>query len=484
MEKGFPKEFLWGAATSAYQVEGAAYEDGKKASQQDVINKESYETRGFATAEIASDHYHHFREDVALMKEMGFTAYRFSIAWSRVFPDGVGEVNEKGIQFYRDLIDELIANGIEPIVTLYHYDLPWALVEKYGGWLDRQVVKDFEYYARYVIGEFKDKVKLWTTINEQSIIVQYWTQKCFIPEKLRSNNQLRYQINHHMNLAHAIACKLVHELVPGGKAGAALGYAPVYPLTSKAEDVMAAQNAHDLRNGYYLDIYFKGYYTKSAMIYLEQHGLAPKIEPGDMELIKEGTSDFLALNYYASECAKACPEGEGKEIRYSGVNWSGKKGEMSGFETHPGFYEMCKNPNLDTTDWDWAIDPIGLEYIFRDIYMRYGKPLMITENGLGAFDELTADGKVHDEYRIAYLREHIKAMKRAMDYGVEVWAYCPWSAIDLLSTSNGVKKRYGFVYVDRTDDDPKECGRIRKDSFYWYQKVIASRGTELESLQN
>ena len=484
MEKGFPKEFLWGAATSAYQVEGAAYEDGKKASQQDVINKESYETRGFATAEIASDHYHHFREDVALMKEMGFTAYRFSIAWSRVFPDGVGEVNEKGIQFYRDLIDELIANGIEPIVTLYHYDLPWALVQKYGGWLDRQVVKDFEYYARYVIGEFKDKVKLWTTINEQSIIVQYWTQKCFIPEKLRSNNQLRYQINHHMNLAHAIACKLVHELVPGGKAGAALGYAPVYPLTSKAEDVMAAQNAHDLRNGYYLDIYFKGYYTKSAMIYLEQHGLAPKIEPGDMELIKEGTSDFLALNYYASECAKACPEGEGKEIRYSGVNWSGKKGEMSGFETHPGFYEMCKNPNLDTTDWDWAIDPIGLEYIFRDIYMRYGKPLMITENGLGAFDELTADGKVHDEYRIAYLREHIKAMKRAMDYGVEVWAYCPWSAIDLLSTSNGVKKRYGFVYVDRTDDDPKECGRIRKDSFYWYQKVIASRGTELESLQN
>ena len=345
-------------------------------------------------------------------------------------------------------------------------------------------VKDFEYYARYVIGEFKDKVKLWTTINEQSIIVQYWTQKCFIPEKLRSNNQLRYQINHHMNLAHAIACKLVHEMVPGGKAGAALGYAPVYPLTSKAEDVMAAQNAHDLRNGYYLDIYFKGYYTKSAMIYLEQHGLAPKIEPGDMELIKEGTSDFLALNYYASECAKACPEGEGKEIRYSGVNWSGKKGEMSGFETHPGFYEMCKNPNLDTTDWDWAIDPIGLEYIFRDIYMRYGKPLMITENGLGAFDELTADGKVHDEYRIAYLREHIKAMKRAMDYGVEVWAYCPWSAIDLLSTSNGVKKRYGFVYVDRTDDDPKECGRIRKDSFYWYQKVIASRGTELESLPN
>ena len=308
--------------------------------------------------------------------------------------------------------------------------------------------------------------------------MQYWTQKCYIPEELQGNNQLRYQINHHMNLAHAIACKLVHEIVPGGLVGAALGYAPVYPLTSKPEDVMAAQNAHDLRNAFYLDIYFKGYYTKSAMIYLENHGLAPKIEPGDMELIKEGYSDFLALNYYASECAKACPEN--KEIRYSGVNRSGKKGDISGFETHPGFYEMCKNPNLDTTDWDWAIDPIGLEYIFRDIYTRYGKPLMITENGLGAYDTLTEDGQVHDDYRIDYLREHVKAMKRAIDYGVPVLAYCPWSAVDLLSTSNGVKKRYGFIYVDRTDDDPKECQRIRKDSFYWYKKVIESNGEKLD----
>ncbi len=477
--KEFPKGFLWGASTSAYQVEGAAYEDGKKASQQDVINRQDYEQRGFANADVASDHYHHFREDVALMKEMGFTAYRFSIAWSRVFPDGVGPVNEKGIQFYRELIDELLNNGIEPIVTLYHYDLPWALVEKYDGWINRQVVKDFEYFARYIINEFRNKVKYWTTINEQSIIVQFIDQKCYIPEKYRGNNQIRYQINHHMNLAHAIACKLVHELVPEGMAGAALGYAPVYPLASKPEDVMAAQNAHDLRNAYYLDIYFKGMYTKSAMIYLKNHGLAPVIEPGDMELIKEGESDFLALNYYYSDCAKACPEDSGKQIGYGGVNWSGEKGDISEFETHPGYYEMCKNPNLDTTDWDWAIDPTGLEYIFRDIYMRYNKPLMITENGMGAFDTLTEDGKIHDACRIQYLREHIMAMKKAMDYGVEVLAYCPWSALDLLSTSNGVKKRYGFIYVDSTDDDPKECKRLKKDSFYWYQKVIKSNGTEL-----
>ncbi len=479
MMSNFSSEFLWGASTSAYQVEGAASIDGKKPSQQDVINKDSYKKFGFATAEIASDQYHHYKEDIAPMKEMGFKAYRFSIAWSRVFPDGVGEVNEKGIQYYRDLINELKKNDIEPIITLYHYDLPWALVEKYGGWLDRQVVKDFEYYARFIINEFKDKVKYWTTINEQSIIVQYWTQKCYIPQELQGNNQLRYQINHHMNLAHAIACKLVHELVPNGLVGAALGYSPVYPLSSKPEDVMAAQNAHDLRNAFYLDIYFKGHYTKSAWIYLEKHGLAPNIEAGDMELIKEGYSDFLALNYYASECAKYCPDNGTKQIRYSGVNRSGKKGEISGFETHPGFYEMCKNPNLDTTDWDWAIDPTGLEYMFRDIYTRYEKPLMITENGLGAYDTLTMDGKVHDDYRIHYLREHIKAMNRAMEYGVEVLAYCPWSAIDLLSTSNGVKKRYGFIYVDRTDDDPKECKRLKKDSFYWYKKVIESNGEEL-----
>ncbi len=477
--KGFPEGFLWGASTSAYQVEGAAYEDGKKPSQQDIINKDSYERFGFATAEVASDMYHHFREDVALMKEMGFKAYRFSIAWSRIFPDGTGDPNPKGVQFYHDLIDALKEAGIEPIVTMYHYDLPWALCEKYNGWISRQVIEDFDNYARFLVKEYGSDVKYWTTINEQSIIVQYWTQKCYIPAELQHVGQLRYQINHHMNVAQALANKAVHELVPGGVAGAALGYAPVYPLTSKPEDVMAAQNAQALRNDYYTDIYFKGFYTKAAQIYLEEHGLAPKVEPGDMDIIAANTSDFLALNYYASECAKWCPDDGSKMLRWSGVNRSGKKGDISGFETQPGFYEMCKNPNLDTTDWDWAIDPRGMEYMLRDLYNRYNKPLMITENGLGAYDTLTPDGQVHDDYRIDYLSKHIAAIKRSIDKGVEMWAYCPWSALDLLSTSNGVKKRYGFIYIDRTDDDPKECERIRKDSFYWYQKVIATNGAEL-----
>lgn len=477
----FPKDFLWGAATSAYQVEGAAEESGKGLSQQDVINKAYSEKTGFADAAVASDHYHHYKEDVRLFKEMGFTSYRFSISWSRIFPEGTGKVNEEGVQFYRDLIHELKANGIEPVVTLYHYDLPWKLVERYDGWISRQVVDDFTEYARFIINEFKDQVRYWTTINEQSIIVQYWTQKCYIREPYSNRNQLRYQINHHMNLAHAHGVELVHELVPGGMVGAALGYAPIYSLTSKAADAMAAQNANDLRNTYYTDIYFKGSYTESAMRYLEENGLAPAIEPGDMEYIAANLSDFLALNYYASECAKHCPEDE--ERRWSGFNQSGKKGEMSGFETQPGFYQMCRNPELDTTDWDWAIDPMGMEYMLRDLYNRYQKPLMITENGLGAYDTLTEDGQIHDAYRISYIREHILAIKRAMHYGVQILGYMPWSALDLLSTSNGVKKRYGFIYVDRTDEDPKECKRLKKDSFYWYQKVIQSNGEDLADIK-
>lgn len=469
----FPKDFLWGAATSAYQVEGAAEEDGKKLSQQDVLSVESRFSDDF----IASDHYHRYEEDVALMKDMGFTSYRFSIAWSRVFPDGVGEVNPKGLAFYENLIDLLLENDIEPIVTLYHYDMPMALVDKYGGWVDRKSVLDYEKYSEFIIKTFKDRVKYWTTINEQSIIVQYCYQKNILPDKYKNDPQARYQINHHLNLAHAISCKQVHDLVPGGLVGSALGYAPVYPLTSKPEDVMAAQNANDLRNLYYTDIYFKGEYTKSAALYLEKNGLAPKILPGDMEIIKAGTSDFLAINYYNSACAKA-PKPDAVR-QDSGVNVNGVKGEMSGFEIQPGFYEIVNNPVLETTDWDWAIDPTGLEYTLRDLYARYNKPLMITENGLGAFDTLEENNEVHDDYRINYLRSHIEACARAIESGVEFISYNPWSCLDLLSTSNGYHKRYGFIYVDRTDDEIKTLNRYKKDSYHWYKKVIASNGEEL-----
>lgn len=471
--KQFPKNFLWGAATSAYQVEGAALMDGKKESMQDINNQGGQ----FADASVTSDHYHRMKEDVALMKELGMNCYRFSIAWARVLPDGVGEVNQKGLQFYHDLIDELLANGIEPIPTLYHYDMPMALVEKYDGWVDRQSIFDFAEFAELIFKEFGHKVKKWISINEQSIIVQYWTKKNYVPEKYLNDARMRYQINHHMHLADKLATKLCHELVEGGTIGPALGYDPIYPLTSKPEDARAAMNAQDLRNQYFLDMYLKGFYTESAFRYLKEHDMQPLFHEEDEKICQSAMSDFIAINYYSSMCAKAPKKDATRQ--YQGVNISGVKGQFSGEEIQPDFYEMVKNPNLDTTDWDWTIDPTGLEYTLRDIATRYNVPLMITENGMGAYDTLEEDGRIHDHYRIDYLQKHVIAMKNAIDNGVELSAYCPWSYIDLLSTSNGYKKRYGFVYVNRTDEDEKDLNRYKKDSFYWYQQVIATNGAKL-----
>lgn len=473
MNTEFPRGFLWGASTSAYQVEGADLEDGKSYSQQDVVNK----IQNFTDASVASDHYHRYKEDVALMAELGMKSYRFSISWSRIFPNGVGDVNQKGLDFYQHLIDELLAHDITPIPTLYHYDMPMALVEKYDGWINRQSVYDFAYFARFVIEAFKDKVTNWTTINEQSVIVQYWSKKNFIPERYLQDEQIKYQINHHMNLAHALACRYVHELVPNGQVGAALGYDPVYPLTCKPEDVLAAMNANDLRNYYFLDPYFKGHYHEGALQYLKNHGLAPVMEPEDEEIMKQGISDFLGLNYYYSFTA-TMPKKEAKR-QMSGCNKSGIPGEISGFEIQPDYYEICQNPELEVTAWDWAIDPDGMEFMLRDVYTRYQKPLMITENGLGCIDVLDEHYQIHDTERINYLRTHIKAMKKAMDAGVEVISFNPWSFMDVLSTSNGYQKRYGFVYVNRDNEDLKDLQRFKKDSFYWYQNVIKTNGSVL-----
>lgn len=477
-QKEFPKNFMWGASTSAYQCEGAANEYGKKDSQQDAINREIKAQYGYADASVTCDHYHHYKEDVAYMAEMGFSSYRFSVNWSRIFPDGTGEPNPEGVQFYHDLFSELKKYRITPIATMYHYDLPMALVKKYGGWGDRQVVADFEYFARFILKEYKDEVKYWLTINEQSIVVNYIDRKNFVSPEDQFNPRYRWQCNHHMNMANALACIAVHELVPDGKVGAALDTAPVYPASSDPYDVMAARNANDMKNWFYMDAYFKGIYNAPVQRYLEKEGLAPVILEGDMEIMKRGAEcfDFLAINYYQSACARRCPEGVSRN--YKENNKTGKDGHVV-YETQPGFYKMCKNETLKETDWSFPIDPQGLEYMLVEIYERYGKPVMITENGLGAYDELV-DGRIHDPYRISYIKEHIKAIKRAIDKGVPVLAYNPWSVMDLLSTSNGMEKRYGFLYVDRTNDDPKECKRYRKDSFYWYRNVIRSNGVNLD----
>jgi len=475
----FPKGFMWGAATSAYQCEGAANEDGKKDNQQDVINREIHNEYGYADASVTSDHYHHYKEDVALMAEMGFTSYRFSINWARVLPDGVGKPNPKGVKFYHDLIDELKANNIEPVVTMWHYDLPMALVDKYGGWRDRQIIDDFEYYARFILMEYKEKVKYWLTINEQSIVVNYMDRKNKISMEDKYNPKFRYQANHYMNLAHAKAAIAVHEIVPNGLCGAALDMAPYYPHTCAPEDVMAAKNANAFKNYFYMDAYFKGIYTDSVMAYLKRQGLDFEIMEGDMEIMEQGAKcfDFLGINYYQSACVKAVTPGLARRSKQN--NKTGKGGSVV-YEVQPDLFEGCKNEFIGDTDFSMPIDPKGLQYVLEDINDRYHKPMMICENGFGAYDVLEKDGSVHDEYRIAYIREHIKAMKDAIANGVEMIGYNPWSAFDLLSTSNGIAKRYGFIYVDRTDDDVKECKRYKKDSFYWYKNVISTNGKNLE----
>lgn len=473
----FPKGFLWGAATSAYQCEGAALTHGKGPSQQDIVTAQLNERFGFINADITSDFYHKYKEYIALFKEMGMNSYRFSISWSRIFPQGCGAINQEGVQFYHDVLDELIHNEITPIVTIYHFDCPYALVKKYGGWISRDIVADFEAYATFVINEYKDKVQYWTTMNEQSMIVDRFENKNLVSEEQAKDFQLRYQSNHYMNLCHAIACNLVHDLVPNGKVGPVLAIGPVYPASSKPEDVRAALNCADLKNYYFTDIYAWGRYNDNALAYLKKHQLAPTIEEGDMDLIASAHCDFLGLNYYCSHCAEYCEEDV--EMRFKGVNWKGVKGATTHLEQFPGFYAKAKNPNLETTDWDWPIDPIGMEVLLLDLWERYHLPMMFTENGCASRDKVGADGSIHDPLRIKYYQEHIKAMKRAIDSGVEVISYNPWSAMDLLSTSNGFDKRYGFIYVDYHDGGTGNHEFHKKDSFYFYQKVCQSNGADL-----
>lgn len=335
------------------------------------------------------------------------------------------------------------------------------------------------HYARFILNEYKDEVKYWLTINEQSIVVNYIDRKNKLTNEQKFDPKFRYQANHYMNLAHARAAIAVHEIVPGGQCGAALDMAPYYPHTCDPKDILAAKNASNFKNYFYMDAYIRGEYTESVLAYLKRQGLMFDIQPGDMELIKKGSEcfDFLGINYYQSACVKAPTPGAARRSKQN--NKIGKGGHVV-YEVQPDLFEGCKNEFIGDTDFSMPIDPVGLEYVLEDINDRYHIPVMICENGFGAYDKLEKDGSIHDPYRIEYIREHIKAMKAAIANGVKLLGYNPWSAFDLLSTSNGIAKRYGFVYVDRTDDDVKECKRYRKDSFYWYKNVIATNGKNLE----
>lgn len=463
--KPFPDNFLWGASTSAYQVEGANLTDGKGPSVQDVKKV----PEGTSELDVAADHYHRYKEDVALMAEMGFKTYRFSVSWSRILPEGTGEVNQKGIEFYSDLIDECLKYDMIPLVTMFHFDLPAAL-DKKGGWSRRESVDEFVNFAKVLFQNYGDRVKYWLTINEQNMLTL--VGDVIGTSNITSDNPLKeiYQQNHHMLLAQSKAMALCHGMIPDAKIGPAPNISLVYPASSKPEDTLAAQNFNAVRNWLYLDMAVWGKYNSLVWAYLESRNALPDFEPGDEAILASGHPDFIGFNYYNTMTVSAS----------DGTESPNMKGDQQAAFGDPGMFRAVKNPNLTTTEFGWEIDPVGFRATMREIYSRYRLPLIVTENGLGAYDKLEEDGTVHDPYRINYLRQHIVQLQLAISDGVEMMGYCPWSAIDLISTHEGVVKRYGFIYVNRDEFDMKDLRRVRKDSFYWYKKVIESNGQDLE----
>ena len=468
--KPFPENFLWGASTSAYQVEGAADEDGKSPSIIDMYEH----PEGVADFSVASDHYHRYKEDIALFAELGLKAYRFSVAWTRILPDGTGKINEKGLEFYRNVIEECRRYHIEPVVTMYHFDLPYCLEEK-GGWTNRDTIDAFVNYAQVLFKNFGHSVKYWLTINEQNTMILH-PGAIGLPKggKLPSKKEL-YQQNHHMMLAQALVMKLFHRMVPEGKIGPALNLTAMYPATCSPEDSIAAHNWEVLRCWNFADVPVFGTYHPLAWSYLCDRGIAPEIKSGDMEILKGASHDFIAMNYY-STATIAASRGDTSDV-------AARAGDQQIMLGEQGVYRPAENPHVGKTEYGWVVDPVGFRYTLRKVYERYHLPILITENGIGAPDRLEDDGSIHDTYRIDFIRDHLRQMQLAITDGVEMIGYCPWAAIDVVSTHQGYRKRYGFIYVDRDEFDLKELKRYKKDSFCWYQKVIRENGKNLCSVQ-
>ncbi|MFU2205424.1 glycoside hydrolase family 1 protein [Streptococcus pluranimalium] len=465
--KHIPKDFLWGSASAAYQVEGAWNADGKSPSVWDNYVKLPGTTFKGTTGDIAVEHYNRYKEDVALMAEMGLKAYRFSIAWTRILPNGRGEVNEAGIAFYSNLIDELLKHNIEPLITLYHWDLPQCLMDEYGGWESRQIIRDFNEYATVLFERFGDRVKYWISLNEQNIFVSLGYQLAVHPPGVKDDNRM-YKVNHIANLANATVINTFHQMVPDGNIGPSFAYSPVYSKDSDPINVLAAEKAEDLQAHFWMDVYLKGSYPKFALDYLQKSGIDLDIQDGDMALIASAKPDFLGINYYQSNTMAFNPiDGVGQ----GEMNTTGEKGS-SGESGIPGLFKRIQNDFVERTNWDWEIDPKGLEITIHRITSRYDIPILITENGLGEYDKVADDGHIHDDYRIDYLSSHISAVNEAISNGARVFGYCTWSFTDLLSWLNGYQKRYGFVYVDKYEVEEGTLARTPKDSYYWYKDLI------------
>lgn len=465
----FPANFLWGGAVAANQCEGAYDEDGKGWSTQDLAPKgivgaitdhpteDNLKLKGI-------DFYHRYREDIAMLAEMGFSVFRFSIAWSRIFPNGDEETpNEAGLAFYDQLIDECRRHGMEPLVTLSHYETPYHLAKTYDGWCSRKMIDFFKRYVNTVMERYKGKVHYWLTFNEINSILHnpYLSGGILTPREQLSKSDL-YQAIHHELVASALVTKMAHEIDPDNKVGCMVIGIPSYPLTPNPDDVIANME-QDRHNLYFTDVQARGAYPKYLNRYFKENGIQIQMEEGDEEILKNSV-DFISFSYYMSTCGCADPDAH----------------PQAAGNIIPG----VANPYLRSSQWGWQIDPKGLRYLLNQFYDRYQKPLFIVENGLGARDELIEkDGvlTVEDDYRIEYMREHLLQVEEAIEDGVEVLGYTSWGCIDLVSASTAqMSKRYGFIYVDRNDDGSGTMARYRKKSFYWYRDVIASNGASLK----
>ena len=470
---GFRKDFLWGGATAANQCEGG-YKEGKRGlSNVDVqpFGKDRFpvgmgkmkmfecDENHYYPSHEAIDMYNHYKEDIALFAEMGFKCYRLSIAWTRIFPTGEETTpNEEGLKFYDDLFDECLKYGIEPLVTICHFDVPMNLVEKYGAWRSRKLVDLYVRYCEAIFTRFKDKVKYWLTFNEINMILHLpFVGAGLYFEEGDNEEEVKYQAAHHQLVASALATKLAHEINPKFKIGCMLAAGNTYANTCAPEDVFKSIQK-DRENYFFIDVQSRGYYPAYALKELERKGISLKMKKEDEEILRENTVDFISFSYYSSS---ADPE--------------------ISATTEGNVFATLKNPYLKASEWGWQIDPLGLRITMNSLYDRYQKPLFIVENGLGAVDIPDEHGEINDDYRIEYLRQHIKAMKDAVELdGVDLWGYTSWGCIDLISASTGeMKKRYGYIYVDKNNDGSGTLKRSKKKSFNWYKKVIATNGEDL-----
>jgi len=479
----FPEGFLWGGATAANQLEGAYNEGGKGLSIFDMVTfvpkeqrsneiemdvKSEAELERLLAADDGAnfpkrrgiDFYHRYEEDIALFAEMGFKTFRMSISWPRIFPNGDElEPNEEGLAFYDRVFDELRKYGIEPLVTLSHYELPLTLVKKYNGWADRRLVDFFVHYAETVFTRYKDKVKYWLTFNEINVsTMSPYIGSGILVDRVQHVEETVYQALHHQFVASARAVRACHEIVPNSQIGCMLARMEVYPETSNPDDVLAALE-EDQKNLFFTDVQARGYYPSFMLSYFDKNDITIEVLPGDEEILAQHTVDFISFSYYMSMVASGAPE-KAKE-----------KGN---------FFSGIQNPYLQASDWGWQIDPKGLRITLKKMYDRYQMPLFIVENGLGAYDVVEADGSINDDYRIEYLRAHIEQMGQAIEEGVDLIGYTSWGCIDLISASTSeMSKRYGFIYVDQDDYGNGTLERKKKKSFDWYKHVIASNGEQL-----